>query len=455
MMKTQRGIISVLALLMLVVLSVLAVTMATVTQLNTLKSDNSRNALEARLAAESGLDYMLMIMRDMQVPETTEQTPFLADFAAALGERLTGTPTLSGASITNSGTEITIPSVSLPEGSFTASLTWIDSTHCRLESLGTCGGASRRLRMDFQMVPRRSPVFDHGIAAKGQLRLHGGARIKGSTDPNDASILSASATHDDAVLLDGGIVVDGDVYAAGAGSYVATSGSPEIAGSTDPEVYGEHVHSEVEVPDFPEVNTAPFAALAINLVDSSTDISSSGLVLNNIRIAAGTNPTFNSDVTINGIVYIETPNIVSFSGQATLNGMIATQDSEEPIENCQISFSGGVTANGVEALPDTEEFADIKQYTGTFIVAPGFAVSFAGNCSITGGIIAADQLTFTGTANGTIQGSVIAMGDQLTTFGGNVSLFVDHENLSDEPAGFVGSLGITPLPDTYTECVGG
>ena len=454
-MKTQRGIVSVLAIMMMAVLSTLAVSFASITELNSRKSSNSRDAMEARLAAESGLDYMLMLMHDMQVPETMTQTGFLEDFASVIGNRLTGTANLAGASIANTGTQVVVPPVSLPHGNFTTYLTWIDATHCRLETVGAYGGTSRRVRMDFQMVARRSPIFDNGVATKGQLKVSGNAKIKGATDPNDATILAASTTNDKAVILEGGIVIDGDVYAAGASSYVEISGSPEIAGSTDSAVYADNIHTAVDVPDFPAVDTTALAALATNVIDSDTDLTGSGLVFNNVRIAAGTNPTFSSGVTVNGIVYIEAPNNVSFSGQANLNGLIATQDSGEPLENCQISFSGGVTANGVEALPDTEEFADIKQHTGTFIVAPGFAVSFSGNCSIAGGIIAADQLTFTGSAEGTIQGSIIALEDTLTTFGGNVSLFVDRENAVQDPAGFITSLGMTPLPDTYTEYIGG
>jgi hypothetical protein len=447
----------VLSVFVLGILSALAMSLVVDTGLTALRSDNYRDSVSAQLAAESGFEFMLKAMDEVRVPETTTQTTFLEDCSAAFGEKLNGTPNLASATVRTDGSQVVIPPISLPNkgGNFTSYVTWLDATHVRLETVGTCGGISRRLRMDFERVVHRSPVFDNGVASKGQLKISGNSKIKGTTDPNDASILAASSTYDNAVIIEGGVVIDGDVYAAGETSYVDITGTPEIAGSTDPGVYSDNLHTATDVPDFPAVDTTVLAGMATSVIDSTTDLTGSDLVFNNVRIAAGTNPTFSTGVTVNGIVYIEAPNIVSFSGQANLNGLVATQDSDEPIETCHISFAGGVTANGVEALPDTEEFADVKQQAGTFIVAPGFSVSFAGNCSIAGGIIAADQLTFTGAAEGSVNGSVISLEDSLTTFGGNVTLYVDHDGAVQQPAGFINSFGLSAIPDSYTERIGG
>jgi hypothetical protein len=208
------------------------------------------------------------------------------------------------------------------------------------------------------------------------------------------------------------------------------------------------------VPDFPTVNVTPIATLATNVVDATTDTSVPGSVFNNIRIAAGTNPVFASDVIINGAVYVEAPNIIKFAGQTTLNGVVVTEQSEQPLEKCQITFAGTVTANGVDDLPDIPEFALIKEHTGTFVAAPGFGVTFAGNFSAINGAVAADKLTFTGTAEGTIRGCVIGLEDHPTVIDGNVDIFVDRSGSDENPAGFIESLGVAVLPDTYTECIG-
>jgi len=66
----------------------------------------------------------------------------------------------------------------------------------------------------------------------------------------------------------------------------------------------------------------PFATYVVN----SGNVNSLPSTLQNIRIKAGTNPTFN-DVLIEGVVFVETPNNVKFTGNATLQGVIVTQDA--------------------------------------------------------------------------------------------------------------------------------
>jgi len=108
----------------------------------------------------------------------------------------------------------------------------------------------------------------------------------------------------------------------------------------------------------------------------------------------------------------------------------------------------------VEVLPSTPTFAAVKQQTGTFVLAPGFGVTFAGNFSAINGAIAADQLTFTGTAEGLVRGSVIGLRDITTRVGGNVDIFVDRSNADPNPAGFLKPFALIPQPETYQELTG-
>ncbi len=192
--------------------------------------------------------------------------------------------------------------------------------------------------------------------------------------------------------------------------------------------------------------------LAVNVIDANTNLSAG--VYNNIRIAAGTNPDFTSDVVLNGVVYVEAPNIVRFRGQTTINGLIVTQDKDLPLELCQLDFAGGVHANGVELLPDTSEFTAVKEYTGSFIIAPGFGAVFSGNFGTVNGAIAADQLTFAGTAEGTVNGTVIGLEDLPTMLGGNVIIRVNREGDGSTAAGFLESFALIPQPESYSELAG-
>ncbi|MHC4717993.1 MAG: hypothetical protein ACYS5V_13545, partial [Planctomycetota bacterium] len=259
-----------------------------------------------------------------------------------------------------------------------------------------------------------------------------------------------------AILLSGGAVkVAGGLYVSGDETCVTLEGNPYVVGTSDPAKVLENVHHNVMAPDFPELDTAPLAALATNVVDSSTDTETSGQVFSNIRIAAGTNPTFAANTQINGVVYVEAPNIVSFEGHATVNGFIVTEDSDAGMDACQIYFAGTVDATGVDALPDTPEFADVKAHTGTFLLAPGFKVTFTGDFATINGTIAADQFLFSGTATGVIKGAVIGLEDLPTVLDGNVQVTVDRSGLDPDPAGFIKSLSPEVDYNTYREPVTG
>ena len=52
-----------------------------------------------------------------------------------------------------------------------------------------------------------------------------------------------------------------------------------------------------------------------------------GTSFTNIRIKAGANPKFNANTVIRGVVYVETPNQITFNGGATIQGVIVVQNN--------------------------------------------------------------------------------------------------------------------------------
>lgn len=451
----RRGIAYILALMLLAVFSTLAVVLATTTDLNLRKSDNQRRSQTAMLQAESGLQFMLETIKDTRIPGSTTSSTFPANLADALGMQLNSTANLAGSTVVADSSRVVVPPIKLSGGQFVSVMSMTDGTHSRLEVTGSAGQLTRKLSVDCNLVTRRPAVFDYGLASKGQILVHGNAQIVGVNYAGEASVLSATQSTGDAIKVDGSVKVTGDLYTSGAGSHIAITGTPEIAGTKNPILYGSHLHVGVDAPDFPEVDTAPLAALANgDVITAATNIGNSS-TYTNVRIAAGANPTFNNKVTMNGIVYIEAPNKVTFAGGAVVRGIVVTQANTQPLSNCQLRFEGHVEAYGVETLPDTAQFTQVKQQTGTFVAAPGFGVTFAGNFSAINGCIAADQLTFTGTAEGTVKGSVIGLKDVQTDVGGNVSIFVDRKNADQDPAGFINSIGFEPDQGTYAEIAGG
>ena len=443
---------SLLALILLAVMAALAVVFAAASNLSLRTSHSHNNATQARLLAESGLAYTLKTLQPLRLPGTTDEQTFAPNLSSALGEKLNGTPNLSGQPVTVSGSSVLVPPIAIGEGQFTTAVAWLDASTSQLTVAGSSQGASQRVRMHLALVSRRPSALDYGLASRGQILISGNARIVGVNSPEEASVVSATATHTDAIVLSGNSEVSGDVYASGDTAGVAMTGSPSVGGSTDPNVIAQHVHLGVEAPDCPEIDVTPIAVLATTELSESNP---SGASYSNIRIAAGTNPTFGGEVTLNGVIYVEAPNVVRFGGQTTINGLIVTQASDYPLSDCQISFGGGVRAYGVEVLPDTPEFTEVKTLTGTFIAAPGFGLTFSGRFGAVNGSIAADQLTFAGTAEGVVRGSVLGLKDLPCSLGGNVEIYVDMLNADPHPAGFVPSLALVPIPATYVELKGG
>ncbi len=446
----RRGVGHLVALLLLCVFSTLGLAMVTVANSSLNKSDNLRGTADALLAAESGLNFMTLTLGHIRLANDTTEANFLPRLYDALSARLDGSVNLNGQALLVDSTCIYVPSIQVSGRTFRCWIGWSGPSRCRLSVEGHAGLARRTVSLDYDLVGKLPGVFDYGLASKGKITISGSARVLGVNDYREANVLSATTSTAESILISGSSVhVSGDLFAAGESSYVSIIGSPWIAGSSDPVEVAEHIHFGAETPDFPEVTTDHLRPLAVNVIDSTTKTISGG-VYNNVVIKANTNPTFGNTAVFNGIVYIEQPNDVKFNGQVTINGFIVTEPGGDP-STCKIEFAGTCDSNGMDILPDTPEFAAVKAETGTFLLAPGFETKFTGTFSTINGSVAADQLTFTGTAEGTIKGTVVGLKDLPTVVGGNVDIFVDRKTTDPNPTGFIKSLAFVPDPDSYLE----
>jgi hypothetical protein len=138
---------------------------------------------------------------------------------------------------------------------------------------------------------------------------------------------------------------------------------------------------------------------------------------------------------LQGIIYIETPNMVVFTGHVTITGIIVGDgDMTDDSGTNRIDFLGPVDSSPVTALP--EEFDELRDETGTFIMAPGFSLSFGGDLATINGAIAANGITFYGNAGGTIEGSVLNYSDIAMDLSGNNDLVFNRFVNTKMPAGF-------------------
>ena len=452
---------TVLALLMVTVLIALAVAMASASFLEFSKSNNISRAIRAQLAAESGMAFMQKVLRDVELPNAMTAGTVMAKLNEALAAELGSAATLAGRSITNSGTTISIPQIVVGADSFSCQLVQEDPDDVgfRLTVTGASGGISRRVSVAYLGAARRSGIFDYGLASRGKISISGSATVDGMTDARESNVFSCS---DQMVAIEAGgnATIGGDLFVTSdtIDNVVLTGGSLTVGGVSGLDrILEEHVHPGASPPEFPETDTAQFAHLPTSIVDANTTLTNPGQVFDNILIKADTNPDFTADTVINGIIYVEAPNKVTFHANVTLNAMIVTEDAGGlDIQDCQIDFRGRVTAPGVGALPDTAEFADVKQYTGTVLLAPGFEATFRGSTNSINGTIAADQMTFRGTSSvsGNVTGSIVGLSDKDMGMHGNTTIRVNIKGADSLPAGFKHPVGLAIDAGTYSEPTG-
>ncbi len=457
----RRGAAYLLALLFLALFSSLSVAMAITTSMDLKRSENFHHSLSARLAAESGLGFMLQHLDAVRMPSTTNQDNLIPNLANALSEAMNDTPNTNGQSISSAADLIIVPQITLQQGSFTCALAAVEdgaASHCRLTVTGTRFDVSRSVSINLTMLPKASEVFDYGIASHGKIYISGSALIEGINHPTHGNILSARP-EPVAIEAAGHATITGDLFLTGKGEeYVYLKGGGfTIAGTSDlDEVLENHVHAGVDAPRFPPINVSQFAPLTTMVIDSETVLTGSDLVFNNPRVAAGTNPDFHNDTTINGVLFIEVPNKVIFHAATTINGIIVTEDgASSDLADNQIDFRGHVSAPGVGALPDGDQFDSAKQLTGTILLAPGFGVTFRGSTNTVNGVIAADQFSFRGasTITGKMTGSIIGLKDLEMTLQGDSTIRINRDGTSSPPAGFIHGIGLVADPESYVEGV--
>ena len=449
----NHGAAYILAVILLALFAAMAAGLAATTDMNARLAQNTSQMQHAQLAAESALAFGLHTIRDLILPSTTTLETAMGTILTSLQSQLNGSANLTGHVVYQQGNTIYVPRIDLGTESIELQVEQAGDRKLYLKAYGFAGTSSRGVRMEMILDTPKHTVFDYGLASRGQISVSGNSEIRGKNALTEASVISTS-NGPVAISVGGSAVIDGDLSSVGTDTTIVISGNPTIAGSQNPQVIAEHVHFGVAAPAFPEVDTSIFRALAVNVIDRNTDTSQKGAVFNNVLIKANTNPTFSGDVTLNGVVYIEAPNIVSFTSKVTLNGLVATDASAYPLTSCKLNFEGQVEAFGVEALPNLPQYTAVKALSGTFIAAPGFDVSFAGQFSTINGTVAADKLTFSGQAYGTIRGSVIGLSQNDTDVKGTVDIIIDRSGIAPYPPGFKSPLVLKVQPETYSEING-
>jgi len=439
-------------MIFVVMFSALVVSMATMAGTNVQIATNQHKANCARACAESGHQIIRHWLSHASVSGTTAQELRLSGIANSFQS---AADEISNVTLSYDSSSITLPSVTLDsssEQSFSALITQVDPNTLQADITGVYGPLSKTIRVNYKFAERANTVFDFAVASKGPLSLEGNVELEGVNVSVESNVYIESGNSTLALSITGNSQIAGEVSIANSLASVYLEGANAgIGGETGQDAIDNHVSFGVPPSEFPEPNPSYFEPYVINVVDANTDTSADA-TFENIRIVAGTNPSFTGQVTLNGVVFIEAPNVVTFSGDTTITGLIvANGDLNDDSGTNQVNFSGNVSSHPVSELPQEDQFAQLRNETGTFLIAPGFSASFGGNFDTLNGSMAANGIRFHGNAGGIINGSVINYADTEVEITGNSDLSFNRSGIIQVPAGFVPELILQYEPTSYSE----
>jgi hypothetical protein len=450
----RRGGVLIIALLFIVMFSALAAAVAAFSGINVHLGDNLRKMDNTRSCAESGLEVIRYWLSQVAFSGTTPASERFATLATNLQT------VLNAAGITNvvpvcNATTISFSNVPLNSSrqqSFSAVLTKIDTDSIRVEVTGSNGGLNRTIRSNLIFDRRANNVFDFGVATKGPLQLSGNIDMLGANIAIESNAY-IQTDYSPAMEIIGNSHIAGNVQITNSSAYVNLQGGHAgIGGVFGPEA-AQPPYTQYGVPmtEFPEMVPSQFEKYITHTLDPATN-TSNAVVLENIRIPAGMNPNFTGSVTLRGVVYIEAPNKVKFAGSTTVCAVIVGNGSPTDYSGTnKITFTGSLASYPVSTLPQEPQFEGVRNELGTFLMAPGFAADFEGPFTTVSGAIAANGITFGGSAGGTIYGSLINYSPNAMDCGGKNDLYFNRSGLTEVPAGFVPQTILRYDASSYTE----
>ena len=434
--QRQHGIVLILTMILLVVFASLAVSMTTLSDTNLQIANNQRQGDYARYATESGVEILRFWLSKITLSGNISPQDYLTEVHSFL---LTDCDLPTSPTLTLS--TITLPSVSLDSQNgqtFSASLILFDTETLRMTITGEYNGITRTIQTDYDFGHRANSVFNFGVASRGPLSLSGNILLDGLNIAVESNAYIESLSDPLALSIIGNSQIGGTVKITNPLAIVDLKGGKAgIGGLTGQDAIDKNVKIGVPDVEFPEPITSTFEAYASNVMDASTDTTADA-TYDNLRIPQGLNPHFSGNVELRGVIFIETPNVVTFTGSVDVTGLIVGDgDWTDNSKTNQINITGNMTGHPITDLPAEAQFLDLEKETGTFIMAPGFGVSIGGSFSMISGSIAANGVDFFGNAGGTINGSVINYSDEPMNLSGNSDLLFNRSGLEDIPSGFV------------------
>jgi hypothetical protein len=444
-----------MAMLYLVVFSTLALGFYAATITASQVAANERTSQAAQLAAESGFGFLRYHLSALDIVAGTKPDKILEEVYQQLRVRLDGSPNLGTSVVGYDGNTITIPEtgyVSLDRTGtqrFRITLSQAgDMLEAKVIGRGGTVTIGRGVKIKFQKANNATAIFNYGVASRGTVVTSGASTITGLTDPTKGSILSTNTSTASPVRIMGK-EVSGDISTVSSTASVQFGSNTSIGGTSNTQlIRNYHLHYGVPEPRFPDIDTTVYQQYATNTYVSGMTM------LDNVRIPSGTGTSITplklNSVTVRGVLYIEGANVIEFGGNTSLQAVIAVANNAPVNSTNQLSFTGSVSAQPVSTLP--ESFGDVRKLTGAFIIAPRYKVSMTGNFGAVGGTVVADQFIMSGSAEGTVKGSIITLNENLETrIEGSADVIVASVGTTEYPPGVTFGLHYTSVPGSYLE----
>jgi hypothetical protein len=458
----RRGITSAIAMIFMVLIGALAIGFYATITTSTSLSQNDQKGARALIAAESGVQFMRLQLARVKIPPAAVSTAdIMVEVHKDLKAALEATGNMGTHTVGLASNVITIPAetgkvietdLSDHSGFRVVIQPATTGTGIVCRSTGYSGSGrtlrSKTVSLGFIRQELPSSLLENAIAARGTVNIQKGI-IGGVPLVSADSIAKIMSTKTSLPAfsmtggtLGGNIGVVDDAYAQ------ITGGS--VAGQTNiTTIYANHV-KELEPPEFPLVDTTGFASYATN-----TYVSGMASPLRNVRIPANTGTaasplSFAGTTAIQGILYIESPNVIQFSGNASVAGFIVFESKNTSAVN-SITFTGNAQ---IGPLPADAVFNPLRSITGIAIMAPTATITTTGSTDsfLTGNVFVG---RFNELGSATIrmdQGSIVAMDTgTAATFNGQTTRFASTGKLNPPSMGVRYSAKFIPRDGTYAE----
>jgi hypothetical protein len=320
----HRGSVIVIAMIFILIFSTLAISVASISGVNTQIASNQHKIASARASAESGVEVQRFWLTPVMMPSSTPPSSYLSTIITYVQDDLADN-SIANITLYHDGSISAVPLDTLSGQSFSGQLS-IDASDYYTLNVYSKGGNSeitKTIKVSFDIEPYEHPIFNYGLATKGPLTYTGNPTMTAVNEPWEADLYIESSGSLTAMTVGGNCNFAGEIEIGNAAANASFGGDVLIAGDHNQTAIDNHVHIGVEPVEFPTPDTNHFRPYVTgDEINSSTDLGTYTNILVNCSIAAGSNPVFPKSVKIQGILFIESPNIVTFSQNVALEGII-------------------------------------------------------------------------------------------------------------------------------------